>query len=310
MNILVTGGAGFIGSHIVDLLVQQGHQVFVVDNLSTGDPGNLNPNCTFYEADISKLPDLQHVFSLHPIDVVYHHAAQIHVQDSIKYPTFDAMTNIIGTINILECMKTYKASKIVYASSAAVYGTPHYLPINENHPVSPESCYGISKFTPEHYIKMYANLYEIDYTIFRYSNVYGPRQSSIGEGGVISIFLDKVLEQLTPTVYGDGTQTRDFIFVRDIAAANIAALHRGNGFTLNIGCNTTTSINELVDYLSQLSKRRIVPHYVAAKPGDILHSNLSNELAMAVLEWYPRYSLLEGLSETFDYLIERVAHPA
>ena len=220
MNILVTGGAGFIGSPIVDKLIDNEHNVIVVDNLSTGTINNVNKSANFIQGSIIDREFIESIISKYKPDCVIHHAAQIDVQRSIEDPTFDCDTNIRGTLNILNSCVKNNVSKIIYASSAAVYGNPNYLPIDENHSINPMSYYGISKFTPEMYIKVYSNMFDIKYTIFRYSNVYGPRQVSKGEGGVVSIFIDKMLMNQSPYIYGDGQHTRDFIYVKDIANAN------------------------------------------------------------------------------------------
>ncbi|HEX3033100.1 MAG TPA: NAD-dependent epimerase/dehydratase family protein, partial [Bacillota bacterium] len=203
MKVLVTGGAGFIGSHIADKLVEKGHEVVVVDNLSTGSRDNVNAMCTFYELDITDAR-LEQIFCREKPQIVIHHAAQIEVPKSLAAPALDANVNILGTINILECCRRYGVTKLVYASSAAVYGTPAYLPIDEKHPISPLSNYGVSKYAAELYIKCYAQLYGVDYTVLRYANVYGPRQSHSGEGGVISIFASGLLAGKAPLIQGNG----------------------------------------------------------------------------------------------------------
>lgn len=303
MKILVTGGAGFIASHLVDSLISIGHEVIVVDNLSTGNRSNINPRCTFYETDIAIIDELTRIFTLHSFDVVYHHAAQIHVQKSITHPHLDATINILGTVNLLECMRTFHVRKIVYASSAAVYGTPNYLPVDEHHLTAPESFYGVSKLTPEYYIRTYSQLYEMDYTIFRYANVYGERQDPRGEGGVISIFMDRIMLNEGLIIYGDGMQTRDFIYVKDIVSANIAALQSGSSKTLNISCNTQTEINDLISILQEVSNKTLTPQYVQSKKGDIHHSCLSNQLAQKELNWNPQYDLYHGLKQTYQHIL-------
>lgn len=301
MNIMVTGGAGFIGSHLVDLLIHYDHSVIVVDNLSSGNYYNLNKKCHFYKLDITQVDELEKVFMLHSIDVIYHLAAQTYVQASTTGPRLDARINILGTINVLECVKRYGVSKIIYSSSAAVYGTPNYLPIDENHPTSPESCYGISKLTPEHYIKVYSQMYDFEYTILRYANAYGPRQSAIGEGGVVSIFRDKLTKNEVPIIHGDGLQSRDFVYVKDIATANYAALNYGSNSTINISSNTQISIIELLREMCSYLKCSIQPVHVQNRIGDIKHSRLSNELAKDILTWEPQYDLRQGLNETFAF---------
>ncbi|MBD2872404.1 NAD-dependent epimerase/dehydratase family protein [Paenibacillus arenilitoris] len=297
MRILITGGAGFIASHIAERFVRAGHEVTVLDNLSHGDARRIPPQARLLQADLLS-PQVGDLFKAWKPEVVCHHAAQIDVSTSLKQPLTDAATNILGTLALLLHCRNHGTRKIIYASSAAVYGTPLYLPVDENHPVKPLSFYGISKHSPEHYIEAYSSLYGLDYTILRYANVYGPRQDPTGEGGVISIFLNKLARGETPVIYGSGNQTRDFIYVQDIVSANAAALTAGSRQTLNVSCNRSTSVNELLHMLCRLSGRTVTPEYKPAQPGDIVHSVLSNRAAAASLNWTPRYSVLEGLKDT------------
>ncbi|AGB42250.1 UDP-glucose 4-epimerase [Halobacteroides halobius DSM 5150] len=298
-TVLVTGGAGFIGSHIVDKLIAKGDRVIVVDNLSTGKKENLNPQAEFYQLDIRD--DLTEVFENYQIDYVIHQAAQIDVQQSLEQPDFDSDVNITGTVNLLEYCRQYDVEKIVYASSAAVYGQPEYLGVDEEHPVNPISYYGISKHTPEHYLKVFHQLYDLDYTILRYANAYGIRQDPKGEGGVISIFVDKFLQGEQPIIFGDGEQTRDFVYVDDIAEANLAALEHGSGEIINISCNIQTSINDLVATMNQITGLDLKTVYQGARSGDIRDSYLVNDKAQDILDWEPQYDLQTGLKETFAY---------
>ncbi|KXS47500.1 MAG: UDP-glucose 4-epimerase [Halanaerobium sp. T82-1] len=290
----------FIGSNIVDGLIEAGHQVIVVDNLSTGKKENLNDQAEFYNLDLRD-QKLKEVFKENEISHVIHHAAQIDVQHSINDPLFDAQNNILGTINLLECCRAYKVKKIIYASSAAVYGEPDYLPVDEEHPIKAMSPYGISKHTPEHYIKMYNELYELKYTIFRYANVYGPRQDPKGEGGVVSIFVDKMLAEERPVIFGDGQQTRDFVHVYDIVKANLLALDNGDNILVNISTQSRDSVNDLVDHLNQILPYEIKAIYQEARKGDILHSSLANGKAKEQLGWTPGYDFKDGLEQTVGY---------
>jgi UDP-glucose 4-epimerase len=300
MEVLVTGGAGFIGSNIIDGLIEAGHKAIVVDNLSTGKKENLNKNAEFYQLDIRD-QELEKVFEENNITHVIHHAAQIDVQHSIKDPLFDAQNNILGTINVLEMAKKYGVEKIIYASSAAVYGEPDYLPVDEEHPIKAMSPYGITKHTPEHYIKMYNELYDLKYTIFRYSNVYGPRQDPKGEGGVVSIFVDKMLAEERPVIFGDGEQTRDFIHVYDIVKTNLLALEKGDNILINVSTESRDSVNDLVNYLNEILPYSLEAINEEARKGDILHSSLANGKAKELLGWAPDYDLREGLKQTVEY---------
>lgn len=302
MKVLVTGGAGFIGSHIVDLLIQNRHEVIVVDNLSTGNRKNISGNIKFYETDILD-PYLAEIFDSERPECVIHQAAQANAQKSIEQPAFDGTVNIIGSINVLENCKNYGTKKIIYASSAAVYGNPISLPITEQHLVCPISNYGVSKHTVEHYIEIYAQLYGIKYTILRYANVYGPRQNCGGEGGVVSIFFDRLKKGDQVCIYGDGGQTRDFVYVKDVAQANIAAMMHTVNDTVNISTCKTTQITQLFYILKSLIVSEAQPINMPAKQGDIRNSCLDNSKALTLLGWKPIYSLETGLAEMADYAI-------
>lgn len=301
MKVLVTGGAGFIGSHIVDYLIKDNYQAVIVDNLSTGKEENINTSSIFYRADISNYEELEHIFLREKPNYVIHQAAQINVQNSILNPSFDAEMNILGSINLLRCCIKFHTEKIVYASSAAVYGSPIYLGVNEEHPLEPLSFYGVSKLTSEHYIKLFADLFQLKYTILRYGNVYGIRQDPRGEGGVVSIFLDKLLQRKQPAIFGDGDQSRDFVYVEDIAKANLAALQAGDGQIINISRNQPTAVRKLLEMMNEICDTRIEPIYLEPKPGDIFTCYLENSKAQRLLGWKPSYSLTEGLRLTLEY---------
>lgn len=301
MKVLVTGGAGFIGSNIVDELIKLGNTVSVVDNLSTGNERNINKDAVFYMCNIRNKEMLDLVFKIEKPEVVIHNAAQIDVQTSIKKPELDAKVNIIGTINVLECCRKYKVRKIIYPSSAAVYGNPKYLPVDEKHPIGPISFYGISKHTPEHYIKTYCKLNNINYTIFRYSNVYGIRQDPKGEGGVVSIFMSKFLNGEPPIIFGDGEQTRDFIYVKDVVDANVKALYKGNEEVFNIGTGKASSVKELFYAMKDILQSNLEAEYGEERKGDIKDSFFNINKAKEQLGWIPQYRLKEGLNKTIKY---------
>jgi UDP-glucose 4-epimerase len=300
MKILVTGGAGFIASHLVDSLIDIGHEVMVIDNLSTGKLENVNPAARLHVLDIMD-EEVQNVFASFKPEIVYHHAAQIDVQTSLKHSLLDAKINILGTIRILELCRDHGVRKIIYASSAAVYGSPQYLGVDEKHPVHPLSFYGISKHTPEQYIEVFSSLWGMDYTILRYANVFGPRQDPKGEGGVVSIFIDRLLDGKTPRIYGDGEQTRDFIYVKDIVSANIASLFKGSKGIYNISRNEQITVNELLRAMCDICGTPFTAEYVDERAGDIRHSCLDNSAAKASLDWRPSYTLIDGLRETCQY---------
>lgn len=302
MKILITGGAGFIGSNVVDYFIEKGLEVVIVDNLSTGKTDFINDKAIFYNFDI-KDERLLDVFEKEKPDVVIHFAAQIDVQTSLKKPHFDGSTNIVGSINVLECCRKTNVKKIIYASSAAVYGNPEYLPVDEKHRLCPLSFYGISKHTPEHYLKVYNELYDLKYTVLRYSNAYGIRQDPKGEGGVISIFIDKIKKNEELIIFGDGEQTRDFIFIKDIVQANYLALSKGDNEIINISTNTPVTINEVVNYMEKIVDKKLKKQYMDSRNGDILYSYLNNNKAKSILGFNPNYNLESGLKQTLEYYL-------
>ncbi|KLU62665.1 UDP-glucose 4-epimerase [Peptococcaceae bacterium CEB3] len=303
MRILVTGGAGFIGSHVVDRLVAADHHVAVIDNLSSGLKEHINGKAVFYRCDIGDTERLERIFAAERPDYVIHHAAQISVQNSLSDPLQDARVNIMGTLNLLNCCRDFGVRKIIYASSAAVYGNPEYLPLDEKHSLNPLSPYGVSKHTPEHYIQMYAGAYGLNYTVLRYANAYGPRQDALGEGGVVSIFIDRLLQENPVVIYGDGEQTRDFVYVEDLAEANLMALERGDYGIYNIGTSVRTSVNSLLEAINEINGSHARPVHKPARPGDIRHSYMCGEKARLELGWGPKFSLYEGLELTLKYYL-------
>lgn len=304
MKILVTGGAGFIGSNIVDGFIENGHDVVVVDNLSHGKRGNLNSKVKFYNLDIRD-KELNKIFESERPEVVCHHAAQISVPKSVDNPIEDADINIIGSLNLLECCRLYGVKKVIYPASAAIFGEPIYLPIDENHPLDMMSGYGVTKHTLEHYLKVYKELYNINYTVMRYANVYGPRQDSTGEGGVVAIFCEKILENEVPTIFGNGEQTRDFVFVKDVVEANIKALTELDNEIYNVATNTKISIDDLFNMVCNILNKDMKPVHGEERAGDIRHSYMTYKKINEACGWKPQYSLEDGIKETINYYIEK-----
>lgn len=300
MRVLITGGAGFIGSHVAELCLKDGHYTVVLDNLSTGTMDNVPDGAVFYKEDICS-QTVSEILAREKVDIVFHHAAQIDVQTSVKDPQADAMINIMGTINLLEACKQAGTRKVVYASSAALYGDPCYLPVDENHPLQPQSCYGVSKHVPEQYLQVYSRLHGLDFTVLRYANVYGPRQAISGEGGVVAIFINALLAGQAPQIFGDGEQTRDFVFVEDVARANLAAIHQGSGQVVNISTGKATTVSELYKIVKASCQVDCNPEYRPERPGDIRHSYLDSSKAQAILNWKPLVSLTQGIKQTVEY---------
>ncbi|HDN80853.1 MAG TPA: NAD-dependent epimerase/dehydratase family protein [Chloroflexi bacterium] len=301
MKILVTGGAGFIGSHVVDLYIREGHQVAVVDNLHTGKLENINPKARFYHIDI-RSPQLEEVFEEERPEVISHQAALANVRESMVKPQLYAEVNILGSLNLLELARKYGVHKIIYASTGgAVYGEPEYLPVDESHPIHPLDPYGASKHAVEHYLHLYYLNYGIEYTSLRYPNVYGPRQDPFGEAGVIAIFTGQMLRDEQAIINGSGEQERDFVYVEDIAWANVLALERGNGGTYNLGWGKGTSVNEIFDRLKELTGYRRKAVHGPPKKGEVFKIYLKAEKAREELGWEPRVSLEEGLKATVEY---------
>jgi len=302
MKVLVTGGAGFIGSHLVDRLIKEGCAVSVVDNLSSGKKINLNPQAKFYKLDILS-PSLKKVFSAkEKFDYVFHLAAQIDVRKSVKNPGFDAEVNILGSLNLLSLCLKKKPKKFIYASTGgAIYGEPDYLPADENHPLRPNCAYGVSKHTVEHYLELFHTLYHLNYTIFRLPNVYGPRQDPNGEAGVVSIFIGKMLKDKTPSIFGNGDQLRDYLCVDDIVAANMISLKKGDHRIYNLGSGRGTSVNELFKKLRKIIDFKKEPEYRAPRLGEVYRIYLSAERAKKELSWQPKIKLEEGLKKTVSF---------
>lgn len=300
-RVLVTGGCGFIGSHLVDDLLNKGFRVAVVDNLSSGKLDNIeNSQVDFYQLDILD-SSLIKVFNEFEPDYVIHLAAQGSVSASLKNFVFDADINIRGSLKVIELAKAFNVKKIIFASSAAVYGEPKHLPIGVGHELNPLSPYGLSKLTVEKYLDLIANNFGLNYTILRFSNVYGINQRTDNEGGVISIFIDNILKGFPPIIYGNGKQTRDFINVRDVSEAIIQSTFQGSRGVFNISTNKSITINEIVELISQLSDYNGPIRYESSRVGDISDSLLDNSETINVLDWYPKVDIRNGLKEVIDY---------
>lgn len=305
MKILVTGGAGFIGSHIVDRLIEGGHEVHVLDSLLTGKKEYLDPRATLHTMDIRD-KDVLGLFEREQFEVLIHQAAQLDVRKSVQAPGYDADINILGFLNCMEAGRLNNLKKVVFASTGgAIYGEPQYAPQDESHPLRPISPYGITKLTTEHYLYYYFNTYNILPVILRYSNVYGPRQRSDGEGGVVSIFINKMMNGEAPTIYGDGEQTRDYVFVEDVADANVLAVNLTRPGTYNIGTGFETTVNTLVDELGKQVGPECSPVFSPGRPGEQRRSVLSIEHARQELGWAPQVSFVEGLQRTIEWFKSR-----
>ncbi len=301
-KILVTGGAGFIGSHVGDLLIEAGHQVVVVDDLSTGFRRNVNLKAAFVELDV-RSPELEEVFKRERPGFVCHLAAQIDVRRSLKEPLFDAATNILGSINLLECCVKHQVGKIIYASTGgAIYGNPEVLPASESCPPAPVCHYGVSKYAVEHYIRLYNHLYGLRFTVLRFPNVYGPRQNPQGEAGVCSILIGLMLDGKQPTLYGFGEPLRDYVFVGDIARAHLLALDRGDGETMNAGSGRGASVREIFDVLKDILDFDGEPILEPLRPGEVDRIYTTGDRAAEVLQWKPEIDLREGLRRTVEHI--------
>jgi len=301
MKILITGGSGFIGSHIVDLLIEEGNDSIIIDDLSNGKEENINPKATFYHLSIldNKLAD---IFKKEKIEVVIHHAAQISVRDSVKDPLHDMETNIKGSLLLLEHCIKYKVKRFIFASTGgALYGEQDYFPADENHLTRPLSPYAIAKLSVEKYLFFYHNTYNLSYTSLRYANVYGPRQDPYGEAGVVAIFIQKMLQGKQPVINGDGKQTRDFVYVHDVAKANLLALTHDVTGKINISTGIETSVNQIFQEIKQITHANAPEKHGPPMPGEQLRSVLSFDKAKKVLGWAPSISFSEGLQNTVAF---------
>ena len=301
MKILVTGGAGFIGSHIVDAYVEAGHEVVAIDDLSTGHVENVNHGARFYKMDVRD-PALEELFATEQFDVVNHQAARGNVRASMEDPMIYADVNVWGGINLLECCRKYGVGKIIYSSTGGcVYGELQYLPADENHPIQPRDPYGASKASFELYLPVYTMNYDLRYTILRYPNVYGPRQDPFGEAGVVSIFIGQMLRGVQAVINGDGEQQRDFVYVSDVVRANLLALENGDNGVYNLGWGVGVSVNEIFRRLKAMTDYPLDEFHGPPKLGEVRYSYLDASKARQELGWEPLVSLEEGLQRTVDF---------
>jgi len=311
MKILVTGGAGFIASHVADAYINLRHEVSILDDLSRGSRRNLNPRARFFEGDIQDRAFVDHVFDAVQPEVVNHHAAQMDVRRGVREPLFDARVNILGSLNLLEAAVAHKTRRIIYVSTAgAAYGEPKSLPVTEECPINPITPYGISKHTVEHYLFTFSFLYGINYVVLRYGNVYGPRQSSQGEAGVFAIFSEQILAGIQPVIYGDGSKIRDYVYIDDVAQANVCALERGAGEIFNIADGVPTTDQQVFSATSSLlGHPELKARYVPKRPGEIDAICLDISKAARILGWKPRVNLEEGARKTVAFFQQTVQQP-
>ena len=311
MKILVTGGAGFIASHVADAYINLGHEVSILDDLSRGSRRNLNPRARFFEGDIQDRAFVDQVFDAVQPEVVNHHAAQMDVRRGVREPLFDARVNILGSLNLLEAAVAHKTRRIIYVSTAgAAYGEPKSLPVTEECPINPITPYGISKHTVEHYLFTFSFLYGINYVVLRYGNVYGPRQSSQGEAGVFAIFSEQILAGIQPVIYGDGSKIRDYVYIDDVAQANVCALERGAGEIFNIADGVPTTDQQVFSATSSLlGHPELKARYVPKRPGEIDAICLDISKAARILGWKPRVNLEEGARKTVAFFQQTVQQP-
>lgn len=307
MKICITGGAGFIGSHVADAYLAEGHQVFIVDNLSSGKTANVPDGAEFRKLDINDAKGIQALFESERFDAVNHHAAQISVPDSVKDPVGDAEINVLGLLNVLRASADHGVRKFIFISSGGtVYGNPDRFPCVETDPFSPTNPYGITKATGEFYVRFFGSEHGLAWTTLRYSNVYGPRQDPHGEAGVVAIFSQRILRGEPMAIFGarepgDGGCLRDYVYVGDVARANVAALTKGDGEAFNIGTAVQTKTQELITHLKALAGKPIAVSDGPPRPGDMLANSINADKAGKILGWAPAMPLAEGLKETFDF---------
>jgi len=303
MKIIVTGGAGFIGSHITDILIESGHQVVIIDNLSTGKKSNLNSAATFYEADIRDLANINNIFAIEKPDVLNHQAAHAIVNASINNPRNDAEINVIGSVNLLQACSEFNIKKFIFASSGgAIYGQPKTNLCNEQHPIQPLSPYGAAKASIEIYAEVFRHIYGIEYIGLRYGNVFGPRQDPHGEAGVVAIFIQKMLNNQQCMIYGSGKQERDFIFVEDVAKASLLSLSDHPSGFYNIGTGLGTNVNDIFNILKELTRYSEEAIYESERKGEVFKIALDPSKAFVELGWQQETTMENGLKATVEYM--------
>jgi UDP-glucose 4-epimerase len=309
VKILVTGGAGFIGSHVVDAYVAAGHEVAVLDNLSTGREENVNPAARLHRVDVRSLADVQRTFTAFKPDIVNHHAAQAEVPKSVADPGNDALINVVGGLNVLKAAVDNSVRKVIFSSTGgALYGEPDIVPADEDHPVRPLSPYGTSKLAFEQYLGTFDRTFGLRFTTLRYANIYGARQDfHAEEGRVVAIFASRMIEGKPVTIDGDGSQSRDLLHVGDAAMANLAALERGDGGTFHVSTGIPIMVNDVFRKLALLTEYKLEPRLGPSRKGDVYRIALDNTRAKEQLGWEPRIQLEEGLRLTVEYFREQIA---
>jgi len=309
VKILVTGGAGFIGSHVVDAYITAGHEVAVLDNMSTGREENVNSAAQAYRVDVRDQDKVRSAVASFRPEVINHHAAQAEVPKSVADPGYDAQVNLVGGLNVLKAAVDNGVRKVIFSSTGgALYGEPDVVPADEDHPIRPLSPYGTSKYSFEQYLAMFQRTFGLNFTTLRYANIYGARQDFFAEEGrVVAIFASRMIEAKPVTIDGDGNQSRDMLHVGDVAMANIAALEHGDGGTYHVSTGIPVSVNDLFRKLALLTEYRLEPRFGPARKGDVYRIALDNTRAAEQLGWRPRILLEEGLRLTVDYFREQVA---
>ncbi len=301
MNILVTGGAGFIGSNVADAFINEGHNVIIIDDFSSGKTENVNSKVKVYTMDIQDSA-VENIFRNEKIEVMCHHAAQMDVRKSVADPKFDAAVNVLGFLNLMEAGRKYGLKKVIFSSTGgAIYGEQDYFPADENHPTRPLSPYGITKLTTEKYLFFYKEIYGIDHIILRYANIYGPRQNPHGEAGVVAIFTQRMLKGEQPIINGEGKQTRDYVFVGDVVKANVLALTYNGSNIFNIGTGIETDVNQLFHHIKKLTGSNCSEEHAPAKAGEQMRSVISSKKINEMLGWKPSVTLEEGLKRTAEF---------